>query len=384
MIGVSQISSLARLMDQGFVADTDEALQPFLRDIAHSTGDGWVLGRRLLSQRERLSSDNELVMAVLALDPSLRAPWLRVLAARCKEAGQMANDSLLVDLVSGLGESSEWVEAQLASASLDAMPTATVERELLGVSAEQSAATPALVRVIAAAYALQNARLPSLPVLPPVDKNGLRAHENWSSGRLLALPDTQAAGDYLLCGAGECWTEFQSMSWALANPWILLLAMTAYAQDTWTAEARGGLLMEVPAAAGGSQGAYHPGAVDIVVVGPEGDETRCGTLGELLLRVLRHLGVYCFPHQPTHEELDALLAPRVGVLLERRVWQFRDGASGTNGQYQIHPEFADECYRIAGSKVFNRTGKHLWQAIRMEAEQWRSELRTTRREGEKS
>jgi hypothetical protein len=296
----------------------------------------------------------------------------------------MANDSLLVELVSGLGESSEWVEAQLPSASLDATPTASVERELLGVSAEQSAATPALVRVTAAAYSLQKARSQPLLMLPPVDQSGIRAQENWSSGRLLALPESRADRDFLLCGAGEFATESQSMPWVLANPWILLLAMTAYAQDTWTAEARGGLLMELPSAAGGSLGAYHPGAVDVVVVGSEGDETRCGTLGDLLLRVLRHLGVHCFPHQPTQDELNALLAPRVGLLLERRVWRFRDGASGTNGQFHIHPGFADECYRIAGSKVFNRTGKHLWQAIRIEAEQWRSELRTTRREGEKS
>jgi hypothetical protein len=30
--------------------------------------------------------------------------------------------------------------------------------------------------------------------------------------------------------------------------------------------------------------------------------------------------------------------------------------------------FADASYRLPGSKVFNRTGKLLWQAVRMSAE----------------
>ena len=218
--------------------------------------------------------------------------------------------------------------------------------------------------------ALHDAHAQALSVLPAVDISGMQADRNWIAGRLLALPGSEADRDYVLMGAGENATDDGAMDWVLANPWALLMAMVAYAQDTWAAEARGGLLLELPA----GQNAYQPGEVTVLVQGPEGDETRCGTLAELLLRALNHLGMHSFPRQPAINALNTMITPLVGQLLQRRVWRYLDGASGSYGQYQIHPEFADDCYRISGSKVFNRTGRHLWQTVRIQAEQWRSEL----------
>ena len=80
------------------------------------------------------------------------------------------------------------------------------------------------------------------------------------------------------------------------------------------------------------------------------------------------LGVACFPHQPTTAELNAQLSPLVGLLLRHSVWRFQDGASSQLGQYQIHPQFSDQCYSLPASRVFNRTGRLLWQAARLSAE----------------
>jgi hypothetical protein len=365
-----QVSALSRLLCQGFVADPERHLQPILQGIAHLVPTGWVVSRVMLAQLEVLSSDNEMVMALLALQPELRQPWLSTLAARCKEAGQMKGDALL-DLISQLRGAAVWVEEQFPHALLSPTATGALERELLGVSAEQAAATPMLTRILAAGFALYCAQALELPALPAVDLSGVAVAQNWLPGRLLALPGSEADHDYLLAGpGGENVPDGGVMSWALANPWATLLTMVVYAQDTWDAEARGGLLLELSS----GQSAYQPAEVTVLVMGPEGDETRCGTLAQLLLRVVAHMAMHFFPHHPRNAELNASLTPLIGQLLERRVWRYSDGVSGSNGQYRINPEFADACYRMPGSKVFNRTGKHLWQAVRIQAEQWRKEL----------
>jgi len=374
MSDIKRLSHLLALLRTGFAPDSDGELAPLLRGSAHPTGTGWIASRALLAQREALSSDNEIVLALAGLQAEWRLPWLRILAARCKEAGQMADGALLVDLISQLHGAALWVEEQLPYATLAASPTADLERECLGVSVEQAAATPMLTRILAACFAMHESQNQPLPALPALDLSGLQVGQNWQAGRLLALPGCMAARDFVLAGAGELEAGAGAMAWLLANPWALLLAMVVYAQDAWAAEARGGLLLELPS----GQNAFQPGAVSVLVLGPEGDETRCGTLAGLLLRVLAHLGMACFPRQPSVDELDAQVAPLIGQLLQRQAWRFRDGASGSEGQYQIHPAFADECYKIAGSKVFNRTGKPLWQAVRIQAGQCRSELRPTR------
>ncbi|MNQ04826.1 hypothetical protein D3C85_175500 [compost metagenome] len=327
---------------------------------------GWVISQRLLAARSALASDAELLCALLAQYSELRAAWLTIAAARCKEAGQMAEGAILIELVSGLGKSAAWVEAALSNAAIDASPYAAQERELLGMSLEQAAATPALIRILAVAAELAEHQ-DALPALLAVDVCGIQAEQNWVKGRLLALPtlglkiDTRA----LLSGDGSPqWGAGNTMAWVLAHPWILLLTMLSYAQDAWRAENRGGLLLELPA----GQDAFAPAAIAVNVIGPEGDEVRCGTLADLLLDTLERLGVACFPAQPSPAELNAQLSPLVGLLLKHAVWRYQDGASSQLGQYQIHQQFSDQCYSLPASKVFNRTGKLLWQAVRLSAE----------------
>ncbi|OZY84510.1 hypothetical protein CBP51_15045 [Cellvibrio mixtus] len=334
----------------------------------------WIISQRLLAVRPSLASDAELLCALLAQQSELRLAWLAIAAARCKEAGQMAaqvnNSATLVELISGLGPAAAWVEAALESAQLAASPYAAIERDLLGVSFEQAAATPALVRILAVAAQLA-AFTDELPSLPKLDTSGVKAHQNWVRGRLLALPgvvdDKSVINARVILQGGlvpEIPDGQTTMSWVLAQPWALLLAMLAFAQDTWRAENRGGLLLELPA----GQNAFAPTEIAITVVGSEGDEVHCGTLGDLLLGILARLGVACFPHQPSASELNAQLSPLVGLLLKHAVWRYQDGASSQLGQYQIHPQFSDQCYSLPASRVFNRTGKLLWQASRLAAE----------------
>ena len=348
---------------------------------------GWIISQRLLAVRPTLTSNAELVCALLAQSTEVRDAWLVIAAARCKEAGQMAsqataqgnNSAPLVELISGLGPAADWVEAALESALLTASPYSSVERELLGVSFEQAAATPALLRILAAAAQLA-AFEDELPSLPKLDASGIHAQQNWVRGRLLALPfvldavsqdqkseaeaDKTAEQAMLQGGVAPAITDGQTvMRWVLFQPWALLLAMLAFAQDAWQAENRGGLLLELPT----GQNAFAPAEITVMVIGAEGDEVRCGTLAHLLLGMLARLGMACFPHQPTSAALNAQLSPLVGLLLKHEVWRYQDGASSQLGQYQIHPQFSDQCYSLPASRVFNRTGKLLWQSARLEA-----------------
>ncbi|PYY90457.1 hypothetical protein DNK59_03710 [Pseudomonas sp. TKO26] len=343
------------------------------------TSKGWIISHRLLAVRSALASDAELLCSLLAQQSEVRLVWLAIAAARCKEAGEMAGlsaaqgSSPLVELVSGLGQAAAWVEAAMESERLNASPYAALERDLLGVSFEQAAATPALMRILAVAAQLV-AFADALPPLPKVDASGIHAQQNWVLGRLLALPvvldlagQKPAIDEHVILQGGllPAIPEGQTtMNWVLAQPWALLLAMLVFAQDAWRAENRGGLLLELPA----GQNAFAPAEIAVTVIGTEGDEVRCGTLADLLLGMLARLGVACFPQQPAASELNAQLSPLVGLLLKHAVWRYQDGASNQLGQFQIHPQFSDQCYSLPASRVFNRTGKLLWQAARLAAE----------------
>ena len=408
------VAPLRALLSTGFVAH-DLALLPgmacLLHPLAKSGNDsntnagGWIISQRLLALRRELASDAELLCALLAQHADLRASWLSLAAARCKEAGQMRSPAPLQELVSQLQAAASWVEAALPTAQLVASPFAALEREVLGVSFEQAQATPALSRLLAVAARL--AQYPdALPALPLVDVTGMAAQQNWLNGRLLGLPNSanatnaanpsdagmQLASAALLAGGfarsatsieqgaaqaaaqvAEKSAEEPAMTWVLRQPWALLLAMLVYAQDIWQAEGRGGLLLHLPS----GQNAYAPTEIKLVVVGLAGDEIACGSVADLLLASLAHVGMACFPPCYSSAELNPQLAPLVGLLLERQVWRYDDGASGEPGRYQIHPLFADACYRLPGSKVFHRHGRLLWQAIRISAEALYSSQRAT-------
>ncbi len=373
-IETAYVASLQRLLATGYVVDPDQTLSHTLKGLAHPCDTGWVLSYPLLSQRQFLANDQELVLACLGLLPPVRQAWSNIMAARCKEAGQMTDPTCLPQLVSALGAASEWVLAALQQAQLTATIYASIERELLGVSAEQSAATPMLARILCVCFALQKFQSVALSILPSIDDSGMQADRNWIAGRLLALPGYPVESGYLLSAELDTASTKADVTGVLASPWTLVLAMLVYAQYNWAAEGCGGLLLE----SAGGQNAFQPAEITVLVQGADGDEIRCGTLAEMVLRTLAYLQVQCFPHKPSIGYLNSMLAGMVGQMLKQQVWRYLDGASGQNGQYLIHPDFADACYRLPASKVFHRTGKHIWRAIRSVAEQWRNELRSNK------
>lgn len=399
--------AMRQLLAHGYTADPMRQMQPLLTGHAHPAVGGWVMGKALLHELELLATDGELVIALLAQLPALREPWLCVAAARCLEVGQLADSESLLNAVSQLGPAAAWVEAVLPKAALAPTPTSALERELLGAGAEQAVVVPALLRVLASAHRLVARSQAALPSLPAVDASGALPAQNWVAGRMLALPQTAAHEQFMLQGAGErtpappsaappstgvgepfstqepapipgvgafaarvAWPDSEArMRWLMANPWAFLLAMVVYAQDAWAAECRGGLLLELP----DGQQPHAPMTIEVLVQGADGSELVCGSLADLVLRTLAQLGMASFPVCPSPDALNAQLAPLVGMLLARHVWRYVEAPSGARGQYQIHPDFADDAYRTLGSKVIRRGAGPLWQAVRMQAEEMREE-----------
>jgi len=366
-----EIQHLSALLASGFCPDGMGRLSPLLHGLAHRTesGLGWVAGRYLLDTRQALQDNGEAVAALLATDKDLRRPWVRILAARAREAGRLDDPSVLIQLVTRLGEAAAWVEGGLKGADLAATSLGELERELLGVGAEQASAVPKLTRIMRAAARLVAQRGDALATLPEVDRSGARPDRNWCPGRLLSVPGRHADEAYLLVDTSDRGSDADSLEWVLAHPWAFLLAAVIYAQYSWAAESRGGLLLELPA----GQAPQLPQEVRVLVAGPDGDELLCGSLGELVTRALDRLQIGLFPHSPEPGELNSRLAPIIESLLRRKVWRYRETLSGQQGIFDIHPDFADACYRIAGARSFGRHGRAVWQAIRIQAEQWRAE-----------
>lgn len=347
----------------------------------------WVAARPLLELRQQVASDNEAIAALMATDLEVRSSWLSIMAARVKEAAQMQEGGALVQLVTQLGEASSWVEASLSGAKLAATPLGELERKLLGTAAELAPATPVLCRVLSAAAWLKSLQESPLPVLKPVDGSGFRPDINWCVGRLLGIPGTHlgnafhsglmVSGDFLLSGGINNEVEasdaddMEPLLWVLANPWAFLLTSLIYAQDSWAAEQRGGILLELP----GGQHPFSPTEIQLLVMGSDESEVLCGTLGGLILRFLESRSIDLFPAPLSVSELDSRLGSVVHALLTKRVWRYYDGLSGEQGYYRIDPDFADLCYRRLGSRIFQRYGRTIWQGFRLLAEQWGQEKR---------
>jgi hypothetical protein len=106
----------------------------------------------------------------------------------------------------------------------------------------------------------------------------------------------------------------------------------------------------------------------------------CGSLGELVQRVLQRLQIALVARPEEVARLDEFLAPVVRRLLERKVWRFDPrGAGGGRPGFTIDDDFSTSCYRAFGSKHFYRAGSILTAAIRASAEQWAADRQTKSR-----
>lgn len=380
------IKPLNQLLTQGACSASKAELNEMLVGLAYSTIDHtqWIISQRLLNVRAQLLNDHELIAAILATNAQIKQSWCQVMAARCMEAGQLADANVLIHLITELGDASAWVETFYPQASLTMTTFTSLERTILGTTAEQNQTSLILARVLRAAYQLSQWQKQSLDKLPGVITDGSRPDINWCSGRTIVQPGlfvgdgTSLLSDQTL--SKKHTTEntpgknhaVKNLDWVLKNPWCYLLALITYEQNVLQVEGSGGLLLELPE----GQSPYHPSEIQVLVLSKESDELSCGSLGAYILRILNSLNMSLYPAGLNQHDLNIALSPVIATLLAHKVWQYREGIGGEQGQYQIHPDFSDVCYGRKGQPAFSRFARHLRYAIRSQANQWRDEIKS--------
>jgi hypothetical protein len=360
-----------------------------------------------------LPTDAEAVAGLLGCIPEVRSAWLRIVAARLHEAGQRRDIGELCQAIETLGLASQEVRDALANASLGPTKYLQIEQELFGSGAEQPVNYPRLLRVLGrtAEVMVKEAAAKSIQLKPV---NPFEPKESWCAGRVLQLPCvTNPSPPAPEAGRGERRTERPSpkrgegskrlvlcgdcdelldaeldaedneskalMRWVLYRPWCMLLAQIVFTQEAWGAEQISGQLsLELSDDQLGNP--YEPKRIDVVVVRTDGAEVLCGSLGELVQRVLQRLQIALVARPEEVARLDEFLAPVVRRLLERKVWRFDPrGAGGGRPGFTIDDDFSTSCYRAFGSKHFYRAGSILTAAIRVSAEQWAADRQTKSR-----
>lgn len=336
-----------------------------------------------------LPNEKEAIAAAFACDPEIRPAWLAIIAARLKEAGRRRDAGEVTRAIDQLGVASKRILGLLPTASLQPIGKQQLEVDVLGAPADQAVAWPILLRVIGAtATLIEGGQGQPAKPLPKVDL--LDPSRCWRRDRILQLPrlaaDPQEELQFVLSGSCDPFADEESvpddvpsqalMRWVLYRPWVLLLAQLAFVQEAWMAEQISGRLA-LELADDQMANPYQPSRVNVVITTPEGDEALCGSVADLLLRVLERLGVTLLARPEEVRQLDELLAPVIRLVLEQKVWRFEPlGASGGRPGFVIDDDFSTSCYRAFGSKYFYRGGSVLTSAIRLTCEQWAREKLT--------
>jgi hypothetical protein len=358
----------------------------------NETNNAYCLSAPLLNAYNELSQLGEWQLALLGLNIEVRAHWLNLAAARCREAGAMSDPQVLVKLIQQLGNASAWVLAQLeradANPQLIAGPLSQLERDLLGHSLNDNAAIPALCRLLRACFTLHtlSEQTEALTPIQPIDNTAKQLANNWCRGRLLALPEfllsefnlkqpikapLKPHADWLLVSQPVN-AEATYIEHFAQQPWWFLLSLISFVQDAWAAEQRGGLLLSLPA----GQNAFAPSQVNVAVQGIDGDEVNLGSLAEFLVLLLAELNIALYPALCTvdgssaddMQRLNRALSPIIAELLAKKIWQFLEAGRGEPGQYRIHPDFSDACYSLPLAPLFGYKSHYLQQAIKQLAQ----------------
>jgi hypothetical protein len=372
-----------------------------------------VLAKRSQRIANSLPNETEAIAAFFACVQNLRTAWIHVLDARLREAGSRRDVSDLCHAVMTLGEACGRARVLMPNAQLCPTSFGTLETELFGEAAHQAVVYPRLLRVIGAtAWLLEGTSVikSKLPPIAAVDP--LQPKVAWCGGRVIQLPRVEndsvvdpkdrgaivghrnaldsrnvthvLSGDCSLLKDEELSADDKPwqvlMRWALYRPWCMLLAQIVFTLEAWHAEQISGQ-MTLELAEDQISNPYEPKRVDVVVTTPDGSEILCGSLGQLVVRVLDRLQVTLLARDEEVERLDERLAGVIRLLLERKVWRFDPrGAGGSRPGYLIDDDFSTSCYRAFGSKYFYRAGSVLTAAIRASAEQWASEKQAKSRE----
>lgn len=380
LAAIPALKKLLQPIAAGTVGDTENDLK--------DESCAFCLSAPLLNAYNELGQLGEWQLALLGLNPEVRAHWLNLAAARCREAGAMSDPQVLVKLIQQLGSASEWVLVQLENTpvtpQITAGPLAQTERDLLGHSLNDNAAIPALCRILRACFTLHalSERAEALTPIQLIDNTAKQLASNWCRGRLLALPESLLSefnlkqpiksplkphADWLLVSQPVN-TEATYIQHFAQQPWWFLLSLLSFVQDAWAAENRGGLLLTLPV----GQNAFAPSQINVAVQGIEGDEVNLGSLAEFLVQLLNELNIALYPALTNSAEgtqqLNRALSAFIAELLAKKIWQFTEAGRGEPGHYRIHPEFSDACYSLPLAPLFGYKSQHLQQTIKQLAQ----------------
>lgn len=385
------LQTLEHLLTHGEVKTEDLATLPAGDEIGlwtHSEdGNRAVVTHSIIHLLRTLPTTAEAIGAILSCQPEIRQSWQQIVIARLQELGKQRDTANLCEAISTLDRSAPALLTQIPAATLAPTPYTELERSLFEVPAEQAIAAPKLYRILGAtAHLIEGKPGNTEETLPNIDP--VNPIKNWLKNRSIQPPNPETnptnkqwRTTSILSGSWDDYSppattppELAAMYWVLARPWCFLLAQIVFTQEAWAAERISGeLILELdPSNVSLSD---RPPKLCVVVTSTDGAEILCGSLGELLVRVLDRLGIAILA--PEIDTLDAQLAPVIAALLHQQVWQFSLGAGGYRPHYTIHPTFSDTCYRAIGSKYFNRLASYVTATIRSTSEQWAKERRMT-------
>ena len=390
MFNKSTIPALGQLITSGEAKASSLAAVPEGQTLGlwaiSSDGSHAVATPALVELISRLPDEHEVVIGLASCSTPLRTAWHSIIAARLREMGQRRDAEALCAAISELDRAAESVRQRLTEAKLAPTGFGEWEIALFGCPAEQSPALPKLLRAIGRTSPYVEGRVaPQVQPLP--DVNPLTPETNWIVNRIQRLPSESGApfagptsvltGSLADLAASEVNATDTAgnarLRWVLHRPWALLLAQVVFTQEAWGAEQNAGsLALELPEDQENRFDA--PARVNIVVTRPTGEEIDCGSLGGLMDRVLRQLGVTLLLRNDRMSDLDAQLAAVIRQMLDRQIWKYESHSSkGQRSGYRIHPDFSVDCYRIFGAKYFNRGCSRITAAIRATADEWATE-----------
>jgi hypothetical protein len=392
MITSKEAPLLLQLIQQGYCTNNLEleVLQCLDLWLISKDRKTLIASKYLLKLRQSLNTDLDTVAAIIATQTSYQHAWAKIVAAQLNDAAARNDINELSEQISLLGRCSKIVLSQSNNASLNPTDYKDVESVVFGQGAEQSASYPKLLRALATGASLLNASLNQeqnknhdslILELSPIDLTDIRTF--WQAQRLIELPKiegTKQGCDYHLNGLVQSPSndldDKKTIDWLMDNAWVYLLAQIIYTQDIWRSEQiAGGLVLEIDPSQ--IKHFMQPNTVQVVVTTIAGQEIKCGSLAELILRVLDALAIHLLSplkHQQQIESLNSAISPLIGFMIEAKVWQFIEGSSKDIPQYKTHSNFDRIPTSRIGSIYFARPGKRITAAIREQAESWANEL----------
>ncbi|MFT6905894.1 MAG: hypothetical protein ACJAS1_002557 [Oleiphilaceae bacterium] len=349
-----------------------------------------IASKKILLLRQSLNTDLDTVAAIVATQTIYQQAWAKIVAAQLNDAAARKDINALSEQISLLGSGANAVLSLANNASLNPSDFKEIESLVFGQGAEQSASYPKLLRALATGATLfidsknenkSEENEATLLEIFPIDQADVTTF--WQAQRLIELPTIEGVKqgcDYHLNGLvkkpSNDLDDKKTIDWLMNNPWAYLLAQIIYTQDIWRSEQiAGGLVLEIDPSQ--IKHFMQPNAVQVVVTTITGQEVNCGSLAELILRVLDALAIHLLSplkHQQQIESLNATISPLIGFMIKANVWQFIEGSSKDIPQYKTHSHFDRIPTSRIGSIYFARPGKRITAAIREQAESWANEL----------